>query len=47
MLRTTPPPEGIGSALKLPDLGSNFTSVLGFTPDSLYQTVPSLVTAMP
>jgi hypothetical protein len=43
MFRTTPPPEGIFSWLKVWDLGSKRTSVLGLTPDSLYQTVPSLV----
>src|SRR6266705_5115202 len=47
MLRTTPPPDGIGFVLKLSDLGSNFTRVLGFTPDSLYQTSPSFVIAIP
>ena len=47
MLRTTPPPDGIGFALKLSDLGSNLTKVLGATPDSLYQTSPSLVIAIP
>src|SRR5580693_10041107 len=47
MLRTTPPPDGISSLLKLSDLGSNLTSVFGFTPDSLYQTSPSLVIAIP
>jgi hypothetical protein len=47
MLRTTPPPDGIGFVLKVSDLGSNFTRVLGFTPDSLYQTSPSFVTAIP
>ena len=47
MLRTTPPPDGIGLVLKLSDLGSNLTNVLGFTPDSLYQTSPSLVIAIP
>src|SRR6266702_4649226 len=47
MLRTTPPPDGICFVLKLSDLGSNLTRVLGFTPDSLYQTSPSLVTAIP
>ena len=35
MLRATPPPDGIGLVLKLSDLGSNLTNVLGFTPDSL------------
>jgi hypothetical protein len=33
--------------LKLSDLGSNLTRVLGFTPDSLYQTTPSFVIAIP
>ncbi len=47
MLRTTPPPEGIASVLKLSDLGSNRTSVFGFTPDSLYQTFPFPLIAMP
>ena len=47
MLRTTPPPDGIGFVRKLSDLGSNRTRVLGFTPDSLYQTSPSLVIAIP
>jgi hypothetical protein len=47
MLRTTPPPDGICFVLKLSNLGSNFTRVLGFTPDSLYQTSPSVVTAIP
>src|SRR5437660_12524939 len=47
ILRTTPPPEGIGSVLKFSVLGSNLTRVFGFTPDSLYQTSPSLEMAMP
>src|ERR1700730_1834941 len=47
ILRTTPPPDGIGWALKLCDLGSNLTKVLGLTPDSLYQTSPSFVMAIP
>src|SRR6266542_3130301 len=47
MLRTTPPPEGIVSVLKLSVLGSNLTRVFGFTPDSLYQTSPSLVLVIP
>lgn len=47
MLRTTPPPDGISALLKLSDLGSNLTSVFGLTPDSLYQTSPSLVIAIP
>src|SRR5438874_13587132 len=47
MLRTTPPPEGMGVVLKCFVLGSKRTSVFGCTPDSLYHTVPSRVTAMP
>ena len=47
MLRTTPPPEGMGHVLKVFVFGLNATSVFGLTPDSLYQTVPSLVEAMP
>src|SRR5438876_4540052 len=47
ILRTTPPPDGICFVLKLCDLGSNLTRVLGFTPDSLYQTSPSFVIAIP
>jgi len=37
----------MGIVPKLSDLGSNLTSVLGFTPDSLYQTSPSFVIAIP
>ena len=47
MLRTVPPPEGIWRAPNVPDFGSNLTNVFGVTPDSLYQTSPSLVTAIP
>src|SRR5258708_38387396 len=47
ILRTTPPPDGIGFVLKPSDFGSNLTSVFGFTPDSLYQTSPSFVIAIP
>src|SRR5262249_5259835 len=48
MFLTTPPPEGMGVLLKnFLVLGSNDTSVLGETPDSLYQTMPSPVMAMP
>src|SRR5713101_6141765 len=47
ILRTTPPPDGIGFVLKLSDFGSNLTRVLGFTPDSLYQTSASFVIAIP
>src|SRR5579864_6046611 len=47
MLRITPPPDGISLLLKVSDWGSNRTSVLGFTPDSLYQTTPLFVIAIP
>ncbi|HEV3387264.1 MAG TPA: hypothetical protein VG097_20770 [Gemmata sp.] len=47
MLRTVPPPDGIGLVLKLSDFGSNLTKVFGSTPDSLYQTSPSFVIAIP
>jgi hypothetical protein len=47
MLLTTPPPEAISLLLKVSDFGSNLISVFGFTPDSLYQTSPSLVMAIP
>lgn len=48
MLRTTPPPEGrIGHFSNVFAFGSNATSVFGSTPDSLYQTVPSCVEAIP
>ena len=43
MLRTVPPPEGICLTAKVSDFGSNLTSVFGVTPDSLYQTAPSVV----
>src|SRR2546422_4282620 len=47
MLRTTPPPEGIGVLENFFVRGSNLTNVFGSRPDSLYQTVPSGVTAIP
>jgi len=47
MFRTTPPPEGMGVASKRFVTGSNRTSVFGWTPDSLYQTNPSAVVAIP
>jgi hypothetical protein len=47
MLRITPPPEGSGVVENDLVLGSNRASVFGFTPDSLYQTMPSGVTVMP
>src|ERR1051326_7044637 len=41
MLRTTPPPDGIVQVWNFSVLGSKRTTVLGFTPDSLYQiTLP-------
>jgi hypothetical protein len=46
MLRTTPPPEGIGQLRNDFVTGSKATSVLSSTPDSLYQTVPSPVEAL-
>ena len=47
MLRTTPPPDGIGVRVNDFETGSNRTGVLGCTPDSLYQTMPLEVAAMP
>src|SRR5207247_617954 len=47
IFRTVPPPEGMLARAKLSVFGSNRTMVLGFTPDSLYQTIPSGVIAMP
>ena len=47
MFRITPPPPGTGSLEKRSFFGSNFTMVFGCKPDSLYQTVPSLVIAIP
>jgi hypothetical protein len=47
MLRTTPPPDGIGVRAKPWLRGSNRTIVFGCTPDSLNQTVPSGVIAIP
>jgi len=47
MLRTTPPPEGIGVLENFFVRGSNLTNVFGSMPDSLNQTVPSGVTAIP
>src|SRR5271169_5210480 len=47
ILRTTPPPDGITFVLNVSDLGSNRTMVFGFRPDSLYQTWPSFVIAIP
>src|SRR5690242_4425028 len=41
MLRTVPPPEGIGALANCSVFGSKRTIVFGFTPDSLYQTAPS------
>src|SRR2546422_6466657 len=47
ILRTVPPPEGIVVRAIVSVLGSKRISVFGFTPDSLYQTIPSGVIAMP
>jgi hypothetical protein len=47
MWRTTPPPDGMGQDCVFLVPGSNLTRVFGCTPDSLNQTAPSLVTAMP
>src|ERR1700676_4688711 len=47
MLRTTPPPEGIFALANVCVFGLNCTIVFGCTPDSLYQTIPSGVIAMP
>src|SRR5258705_10110959 len=43
MLRTTPPPAGITQVWNFSVLGSKRTSVFGRTPDSLYQTMPSMM----
>jgi hypothetical protein len=40
MLRTTPPPEGIGQLWNYSVFGSKRTTVFGSTPDSLYQIAP-------
>src|SRR5204863_5625161 len=47
IFRTVPPPEGMLARAKLSVFGSNRTIVFGFTPDSLYQTIPSGVIVMP
>jgi hypothetical protein len=47
MWRTTPPPEGMGQLRRLRSDGWNRTTVLGSTPDSLYQIAPSLVLVIP
>src|SRR6266403_2604931 len=47
MWRTVPPPEGIAARANCSVLGLNWMSVFGFTPDSLYQTSPSGVMAIP
>lgn len=39
MLRTTPPPEGMGQVWNFSVLGSKRTSVLGLVLDSLYQMI--------
>src|SRR5882672_8411252 len=45
--RTVPPPEGIAARANCSVLGLNWMIVFGFTPDSLYQTSPSGVMAIP
>src|SRR2546425_9486941 len=47
MLRTVPPPEGMIARANCSVWGSNWMMVFGFTPDSLYQTIPSGVIAIP
>src|SRR5580704_10568527 len=47
IFRTTPPPEGILARANVSVLGSKRTMVFGFTPDSLYHTIPSGVIAIP
>src|SRR5258705_487721 len=47
ILRTTPPPEGILALANVCVFGLNWTIVFGCTPDSLYQTIPSGVIAIP
>ena len=39
--------DGIGQRCVLPSCGVKRTTVLGLTPDSLYQMAPSLVLVMP
>src|SRR6266571_5188030 len=47
IFRTVPPPEGIFARANPSVFGSNWMMVFGFTPDSLYQTIPSGIIAMP
>src|ERR1700730_8463455 len=47
MLRTVPPPDGMPARANLSVFGSNWMIVFGFTPDSLYHTIPSGVIAIP
>ena len=47
IFRTVPPPEGIFARANFSACGSNWMIVFGFTPDSLYQTSPSGVIAIP
>jgi len=47
MLRTTPPPDGISALANVSVFGSKRTIVFGFTPYSLYHTMPSGVMVMP
>src|SRR5713101_267985 len=47
MFRTVPPPDGIAARANSSVFGSNRTMVFGFTPDSLYHTMPSGVMVIP
>src|SRR5271168_1234505 len=47
MFRTVPPPDGILARAKPSVRGLNWMIVFGFTPDSLYHTIPSGVIAIP
>jgi len=47
ILRTTPPPDGILARANVSVLGSKRMTVLGSTPASLYQTIPSGVMVIP
>src|SRR3989441_319658 len=47
MFRTVPPPDGIVARANACVFGSNRMSVFGFTPDSLYHTIPSGVMTIP
>src|SRR5258708_38915822 len=47
MFRAVPPPDGVIARANCSGLGSNWMMVFGFTPDSLYQTIPSGVMSVP